>query len=301
MKKTIAVVLLMLGSSVTLGDDQQLDEAREQLDQAARLFAELHVGRSMHSGDQDRPFLGVLLGPPSERGVQLIGVTPGSSAEAVGLRPGDIVTSLNGVSLGGVSRSANNLMQAIGDISVGDMVAVEVLRDDEPFYFDVEAKKHSMAEIMHSEGANWTSSTGFGMSSIDIEHGDVAGNVVVIEGNRQHLSLLNVDGDLGSYFGVDSGVLVVKSPADSQLKGGDIIQAVGDEEITNVVAAYRALGELSETTDVSVLRQRGVLTIPLEPQRNAFPQAPMGIRQAIQMGAPIEGLHLKEEQGFFRP
>lgn len=61
-----------------------------------------------------------------------------------------------------------------------------------------------MAEMVHKEGVCWTSSTSFGMSSIDIEHGEVEGNVAIFDGNRQHLMLLNVEGDLGRYFGVDS-------------------------------------------------------------------------------------------------
>src|SRR3989442_15547105 len=46
------------------------------------------------------------------------------------------------------------------------------------------------------------------------------------------LELVNLNADLGEYFGTKEGILVVKAPADSSLplKAGDVILSVGRSE-----------------------------------------------------------------------
>src|ERR1700726_3377297 len=61
-------------------------------------------------------------------GALVAGVAPGSSAEHAGIKTGDIITSINGVTMKG----AGELRNAIGMLRVGDKVDIGLLRDGKP-------------------------------------------------------------------------------------------------------------------------------------------------------------------------
>jgi C-terminal processing protease CtpA/Prc len=82
---------------------QELDAARTQLDQAAQRYAEL----SRKYGDADapiriekrvlrKPVIGVVLAADDRSGVRIAAVTPGSAAADAGLKTGDRITSVDG-------------------------------------------------------------------------------------------------------------------------------------------------------------------------------------------------------------
>jgi len=61
-------------------------------------------------------------------GALVAGVAQGSAAERAGIKTGDIITSLNGVTM----KSSGELRNAIGMLHVGDKVELGVLRDGKP-------------------------------------------------------------------------------------------------------------------------------------------------------------------------
>jgi C-terminal processing protease CtpA/Prc len=71
-----------------------------------------------------------------EWGVLIEEVMAGGKAEEVGLRPGDVVVSLNGVSLEVPRRSAEDpddrFVKIINKVGCGNLVTMEYVRDGEP-------------------------------------------------------------------------------------------------------------------------------------------------------------------------
>src|SRR5450755_4521246 len=61
-------------------------------------------------------------------GALVAGVSPGSAAERAGVKTGDIITSINGVTM----RGAGELRNSIGMLRVGDKVEIGFLRDGRP-------------------------------------------------------------------------------------------------------------------------------------------------------------------------
>src|SRR5258708_34754098 len=61
-------------------------------------------------------------------GALVAGVAQGSAAERAGIKTGDIITSLNGVTM----KSSGELRTAIGMLHVGDRVELGLLRDGTP-------------------------------------------------------------------------------------------------------------------------------------------------------------------------
>jgi putative serine protease PepD len=81
----------------------------------------------------ERPFLGVT-SAPHPAGAEIQGVTPGSPAEAAGLRAGDVITRVDGATV----RDPDDLSQAVSGHQPGDEVQIEVNRDGDERSFDVE-------------------------------------------------------------------------------------------------------------------------------------------------------------------
>ena len=77
---------------------------------------------------EERPFLGVTHGSHDvENGVEIGTVTSGSAAEIMGIQSGDVITSFNGKTI----NNWDDLVGAIEDSEVGEMVSLELDRDGE--------------------------------------------------------------------------------------------------------------------------------------------------------------------------
>jgi S1-C subfamily serine protease len=80
-----------------------------------------------------------------------------------------------------------------------------------------------------------------------------------------HLELAPINPDLGQYFGVTSGILVISVPQDASLalKGGDVVLAVDGRKPESPSHLLRILRsyEDGETIKVDVLRNRKRQTV----------------------------------------
>jgi serine protease Do/serine protease DegQ len=83
-------------------------------------------------------------------GALVAGVAPGSSAERAGIKTGDIITSINGVTMKG----AGELRNAIGMLRVGDKVEIGFLRDGKPQKVIALIAERSEAEAANAADIN---------------------------------------------------------------------------------------------------------------------------------------------------
>lgn len=100
-------------------------------------------------GEVQRAYLGVIIQPitdellkqknlPTTMGVYVEDVTPGSSAEEAGIKPGDIITKINEIEI----RDVPQLQEQIGQFEPGQAIKVEVLRNGKTLKFDVVLKNY---------------------------------------------------------------------------------------------------------------------------------------------------------------
>lgn len=79
------------------------------------------------------------------------------------------------------------------------------------------------------------------------------------------MGLVAITPALGQYFGVDTGVLVTRIPADNpfELREGDVILSVNDRRPANVPHALRILKSYppGTTLDLQVRRHRELLNL----------------------------------------
>ena len=111
----LALGLAVAGAAIaqtapTPAQQKELDAARADLEKAAQRVAELH--RKYGGADAPiriekrvlrKPVIGVVLAPDDAAGVRIAGVTPDSAAAAGGLKSGDRIVSIGGVTLKAVN------------------------------------------------------------------------------------------------------------------------------------------------------------------------------------------------------
>lgn len=255
--------------------EEHIEQARKQLDSAARRLAELHtkLWRLETTGPRsDRAMLGVLIDDSGGAdGLTLQGVTPDGGASKAGLMAGDRLVAINGVRLdeGGPRKPLHALHEVMSQVQAGDAVSVTYVRDGEAREAEVEtqARGRYMARIVQEKGP-WLESLRSlreledlealkGLESLEVlsqldEKSLKTGVVRVPAGLR----LERVAGPLAEYFQVAEGVLVLAAPeAAPELEPGDILQRIDGQAVTDPMAALRQLAGLEGSVAVQVLRQ----------------------------------------------
>jgi S1-C subfamily serine protease len=227
-----------------------LDEARRQLDDAARQLAELYK-RGYSAESEQRPMLGILLGDGKESdGIRLVGVTPGSGAQAAGLKAGDRLVEANGVRLDGGERAGIYVLkEVLAGVEPGDAVSLEYVREGTAHSVEVITQAHEEQMVrMLEQKFDWTAAP----------EGH-AGVVVSAPG------LVDVDPSLGAYFGVSEGVLVLKAPPGSELASGDILLELGGKPVDSAGAATLAIAKADGPVNARVRRGGRAVDLSIEP------------------------------------
>ncbi|MDH3644785.1 MAG: PDZ domain-containing protein [Gammaproteobacteria bacterium] len=290
MSRLIFALVMALGvvgalfAGAAFGDEleERLREAREQLDVAAERLAE--VNREMYQVELSegraakRAMLGVLLNDSGdENGIVIEGVTPGGGAEQAGLQSGDRLVAIGGVRLDTGEESPGHLLgDVLKAMSPGDITTVEYVRDDNLVVADVTTQsKHDF--VMKKLALEFDDFAGDFSAELSEKFegleelkalqdlgklealrelgdlGELLTSVITVGGP---LRLEDVDPDLGEYFGIDAGVLVLSPPAeDSELKAGDILLEVDGDPVTSAQRALEQLALGDAEVTARVLRQ----------------------------------------------
>ena len=229
----------------------QMDAARVQLQEAARRLAEASRQRLSFSG-KNRAFLGVLIGEQSEDGIVVAGVTPAGGAETAGIEAEDIIVAIDGESLTGHDQPLHVLHGLLDDVSAGAEVAVTVLRDGNTETYEVA----TTPSVVHIEGQVPGLLRRLGQAFEGPARVAIApaaplaptppwsGRMGYAGGTRQ-LHLVDIGEDLGDYFGVDGGVLVLNAPGKSELKPGDVLRRIEGADVGSANEAYSLLAAAS--------------------------------------------------------
>jgi S1-C subfamily serine protease len=211
---------------------------------------------------ESRPRLGVWIhseaNPETDRyGALIDGVMKGSPADKAGVKEGDVITELDGVSLLSgqeeydeeLSAPGQRLVARTKELERGDTIVVKLRRDGATETFDLVVgefdEPFSFATVMR---------TGPQAERIDrwVER-------------LQGLELVSLNPGLGEYFGAEEGVLVVSVPEDSELNlmDGDVITAIDGRKVKSPSHAMRILRsyEADEEVSFDILRKQRSMSV----------------------------------------
>jgi predicted metalloprotease with PDZ domain len=230
--------------------EAQLEAARRNLEQAARDVAELSSRLSTSAMGEIKPLLepghaiiGVQLEPTDDGvGARVREVSPGGPAAAAGIHAGDVIMAVNGTALSG-AQPARQVLDIMRSVQPESRVNVRVQRDGKPREFTVTARA--------SPGLFLSQDLGLLPPSLP--------GTFMFHRPLMDMELATLTPRLGSYFGADKGVLVVRAPAGGTMKleDGDVILAIDGRQPTSGSHATRILGSYQpgEKITLRIVRQ----------------------------------------------
>jgi hypothetical protein len=235
--------------------------------------------------DNNRGRIGVIVDTHADTtrdkvGARIEAVTPGGPAEKAGLKAGDVITRFNTTALGGVSPEDDHdsgpgmkLIDLARGLDPGDTVKVEYRRGSESRRATLVAEElegWSLPRRGPSPRRMWIG------PDMDFPFGGPWGGIELVELNP----------DLGEYFGAREGLLVVSAPRDSTLtlKGGDVISTIGGRKPSSPTQAMRILRSYDpgDTVAINVTRKQRRVTVTWvvpEPEASFFRVEPELLRE----------------------
>jgi S1-C subfamily serine protease len=264
---------------------RQLEEARRRLEMASAEVARLssEMGRNVggyyvEGARQPRALLGVALDPDEKKdGARVQSVSPGGAAEEAGIKVGDIITSIGGQDLGKEEHPNRALTDRMAQIEPNLKLQVGVLREGRKLNLDVVPRPSpTLAQELsrlYSEVRIRQPQAGRGFTTIVPGEALVAGTATNGErrveirnfpdgpnqGERfRDMEFATLSEKLGGYFGVKSGVLVVRAGANSafKLEDGDVLLAIDGREATSAQQAGRILRSYGDGEKLKLRIQR---------------------------------------------
>jgi len=262
--------------------EERLKDAQQRMETAARDMAELSlslsggregIDRQMKVMIMKRPMLGMAIDmnagdADAGKGVRVESVSPGGAAEAAGIRANDRIVALNGTALlGSGQKSAPQQLRSIMKATkAGEPMAVEYRREGKSFKAQIVPKETvdwgqdldlpPLPEVFASDGPD-----GGALRRVMRFRFDKSGGFGAVE-------MVDLSPALGSYFGTDKGLLVVRAPGDQRLKlqDGDVLMDIDGRvpgsaaHALQILESYRS----GETVRLHVLRQKQRLELSVE-------------------------------------
>ena len=224
----------------------ELRQAHQAMQEAAREVARLSTQmRGQVEGGlltESRAWLGITISDV-EDGVRVDGVSPEGPADQSGVETGDVIIAMDGAELSGNSPS-DLLITQMQNFSPGDIVPLTLVRNEmeqdieivaqglEPQMFGRRPLPRRAARAFIKR--NFRNGAGD-----DLKPGfDSRWNGYV----WNDLELVELTPELASYFGVDTGILVVRAPSNvTEMLDGDVILEIGTRTPRDTEHAWRVL------------------------------------------------------------
>jgi serine protease Do/serine protease DegQ len=171
------------------------------------------------------------------QGVLVSQVTEGSAASNAGIKPGDVITSINGQNI----KSNGELRNAIGLARVGDKLDVVLIRDRKPTHLT--AVITELPTIAAASGTRGTPGTAADSGAV---HPGLVGATLADA----------ADG------GVEVRAVEPRSAAAQMFRQGDLIEGANRQTIANL-KELRAIAKLSGALELKIRRGNALVLVPL--------------------------------------
>ena len=251
----------------------ELRQAHQAMQEAAREVARLSTQmRGQVEGGlltESRAWLGITISDV-EDGVRVDGVSPEGPADQSGVETGDVIIAMDGAELSGNSPS-DLLITQMQNFSPGDIVPLTLVRNEMEQDIEIvaqglEPQMFGRRPLPRRAARAFVKRNFRNGAGDDLKPGfDSRWNGYV----WNDLELVELTPELASYFGVDTGILVVRAPSNvTEMLDGDVILEIGTRTPRDTEHAWRVLKSFQggENLELLIMRdqQRQTLEIQLE-------------------------------------
>jgi Do/DeqQ family serine protease len=233
-----SAILSRSGGNIGIGFAIPVNMARSIMDQLLKYGSVKRglLGVNIYSLTPD---MAKSLNLANTQGVLVSQVNEGSAAEKAGIRPGDVITSINGQTI----KSNSELRNAIGLSRVGEKLDVALVRDRKPLHVIA-----IISELPQTTGGTPGKSTPGSPADTGVIHPGLAGAALA---------------DAPNAAGVTVRAIEPRSAADlARLRIGDRIEAVNGKAVASMVE-LRDAAKRGGTLVLTVRRGNAVVLVPL--------------------------------------
>ncbi|MDE0645988.1 MAG: PDZ domain-containing protein [Gammaproteobacteria bacterium] len=163
-----------------------------------------------------------------------------------GLRTGDVIVSVNGTQV-----PSDNLRTTFPEFMVNQIAVssqplmLKISRDDEIVELEVPTNQETWQDYFYQSTLVQTPN----------DQNLPLNRFFAREVQQSRLVLMEIESDLGQYFDVEFGVLVLQAPERSLLKPGDILLEVEDQKIRAISHVRKSLRDRNEKVEARVKRR----------------------------------------------
>lgn len=248
-----SIALLTLAAAPLVAQDR--DSTRERERERPRDRNLIIERRPLRTGAAEfslnRPRIGVMvsMAETDAGGARVESVTDDGPADKAGLRAGDIITRFGDTRLEGEA-AGRQLVELAQKLEPGDTVKIEYTRDG----------SRSTATVVAEDLPGGFVFTMPRMEELAPAMERLRSQVQLFGSVLGGVRLQEVSPELGEYFGVSEGVLVLEAPVDSTLplRAGDVILAIDGRKVQSASHAQRILTSYAEgeTVSFNIMRKR---------------------------------------------
>ncbi|MXW55046.1 MAG: PDZ domain-containing protein [Gammaproteobacteria bacterium] len=214
--------------------------------------------------------LGISVASPTDDGIPVYHVHPKSSAAQSGLRPHDTIVSINGETVETILDDPEQVQMLVSGVDEnGDPLLFVAVRDGEELEIKVDKKAIPGSSVFFHTGdapvVTFEAPPNAQTWTTWVENNP---NIVSLNFSGR-ISVLEIEEEIGHYFGVEFGVLVVDTPDDhDQLKPGDVVLRIDGNPIRSYshVDKYSAKASSSETVKVRIKRRGRTMNVDFSPK-----------------------------------
>ncbi|MCY3540693.1 MAG: PDZ domain-containing protein [Gammaproteobacteria bacterium] len=208
--------------------------------------------------------IGVALEDASGDGVLVKGVMDTAPAYIAGVEAGDVILSIDDVQMLNLDDPVQSAFEVITSRPPGTIVRLMLQRNDDEKEVEVATIDRLSMEWLRAIGGQWHAIDGVTINNAPVD--PKIWNIITetFPGAENKIFVMEIEEDLGSYFDVEYGVLVVKAPDVDGIQAGDILLKIDDKPIRSISQAFQHKHNAGIEVELQIKRKKKEKRISLE-------------------------------------
>lgn len=208
--------------------------------------------------------IGVALEDASSNGVLIKGVMDTAPAYLAGVEAGDLILRIDDIEMTNLNDPVQSAIEVIASRQPGTVVRLVLQRNDDEKEIEVATIDRFSMEKLRAIGGQWHAIDGVTINNAPVD--PKIWNIITetFPGAENKIFVMEIEEDLGSYFDVEYGVLVVKAPDVDGIHAGDILLKIDEKPIRSILQAFQYKHNAGDEVELQIKRKKKETNISLE-------------------------------------